>query len=92
MKNSETFFTEKSKIDSTINHSCIQCKVRNLHREGKFVYVGIFDMNERLEKTRKILREKQHLKQLIEEDIRQLERDVQAIEEMIVHCGTKVTS
>ena len=56
------------------------------------MYVGIFDMNERLEKTRKILREKQHLKQLIEEDIRQLEKDVQAIEEMIVHCGTKVTS
>ncbi len=56
------------------------------------MYLGIFDMKERLEKTRKVLREKQHLKQLIEEDIRQLEKDVQALEEMVVYCGTKVTS
>jgi predicted kinase len=49
------------------------------------VYLGVFDMNERLEKTRKMLREKQHLKQLIEEDIRELEKDVQALEEFVVH-------
>jgi len=47
------------------------------------VYVGVFDMNQRLEKTRKILREKQHLKKLIEEDIRELERDVQDLEEIL---------
>ncbi|NGQ95361.1 hypothetical protein G3578_09355 [Brevibacillus sp. SYP-B805] len=53
------------------------------------MYLGVFDMNERLEKTRKMLREKQHLKQLIEEDIRELEKDVQALEEMVVHCSNK---
>jgi hypothetical protein len=53
------------------------------------VYLGVFDMNERLEKTRKMLREKQHLKQLIEEDIRELEKDVQALEEMVVHYPSK---
>lgn len=47
------------------------------------MYVGVFDMNQRLEKTRKILREKQHLKKLIEEDIRELERDVQDLEEIL---------
>jgi len=50
------------------------------------VYVGVFDMNQRLEKTRKILREKQHLKKLIEEDIRELERDVQDLEEILNQC------
>ncbi len=55
----------------------------SLHREGTAVYLGVFDMNQRLEKTRKVLKEKQHLKQLIEEDIRDLEKDVRAIEEML---------
>ncbi|EST53035.1 hypothetical protein T458_19185 [Brevibacillus panacihumi W25] len=50
------------------------------------MYVGVFDMNQRLEKTRKILREKQHLKKLIEEDIRELERDVQDLEEILNQC------
>jgi hypothetical protein len=56
-----------------------------------FVYLGIFDLKERLEKTRKVLREKQHLKQLIEDDIHQLEKDVQSLEKMVVHYD-KVTS
>ncbi|USG67268.1 hypothetical protein NDK47_08340 [Brevibacillus ruminantium] len=46
------------------------------------MYLGVFDMNQRLEQTRKVLREKQHLKKLIEEDIRELEKDVQDLEEM----------
>jgi len=48
------------------------------------LYLGVFDMRQRLEQTRKILREKQHLKKLIEEDIRELEKDVQALEEMLL--------
>ncbi|MGO0062231.1 hypothetical protein ACTID9_19715 [Brevibacillus fluminis] len=40
-------------------------------------------MNHRLEQTRKVLREKQRLMQLIEDDIRELEKDVQALEEMM---------
>ncbi|WP_176560294.1 hypothetical protein [Brevibacillus dissolubilis] len=47
------------------------------------MYLGVFDMKERLEQTRKVLREKQHLKKMIEEDIRDLENDVQMIEEMM---------
>jgi len=54
------------------------------------VYLGVFDMNERLEKTRKMLREKQHLKKLIEEDIRELEKNVQELEQMMIHYSNKV--
>lgn len=66
---------------------CITCKVENLHREGKNVSVGLFDMNKRLEQTRKVLREKQHLKKLIEEDIEELEKDVKELE-AIIHKHT----
>lgn len=75
---------QKEETKKTI---CISCKVENLHREGKRVYVGVFDMNQRLEKTRKVLREKQHLKKLIEEDIRELEKDVQELEKMMNQCA-----
>ncbi|MFD2369298.1 hypothetical protein ACFSO0_04795 [Brevibacillus sp. GCM10020057] len=47
------------------------------------MYLGVFDLNQRLEQTRKILREKQHLKKLIEEDIRELEKDIQDLEAMM---------
>ncbi|WP_429844030.1 hypothetical protein [Brevibacillus sp. FIR094] len=46
------------------------------------MYLGVFDLNQRLEQTRKILREKQHLKKLIEEDIYDLEQDVKELEAM----------
>ncbi|MED4586809.1 hypothetical protein [Brevibacillus choshinensis] len=46
------------------------------------MYLGVFDLNQRLEQTRKVLREKQHLKKLIEEDIHDLEKDVQDLEAM----------
>jgi len=62
---------------------CITCKVENVHREGKAVYLGVFDLNQRLEQTRKILRDKQHLKKLIEEDICDLEKDIQDLEAMV---------
>jgi hypothetical protein len=54
------------------------------------VYLGVFDMNQRLEQTRKVLREKQHLKKLIEEDIRELERDVRELEDMMNAYSNKV--
>mgnify|MGYP001211808336 CR=1 FL=1 len=47
------------------------------------MYAGLFDMNKRLEQTRKVLREKQHLKKLIEEDIQELEKDVEELEAII---------
>lgn len=53
------------------------------------MYLGVFDMNHRLEQTRKVLREKQRLMQLIEDDIRELEKDVQALEEMMGNVTLK---
>ncbi|WP_289142647.1 hypothetical protein [uncultured Brevibacillus sp.] len=46
------------------------------------MYLGVFDLHQRLEQTRKVLREKQHLKKLIEEDIQELEKDVKDLEAM----------
>ncbi|QQE75631.1 hypothetical protein KDJ56_06710 [Brevibacillus composti] len=54
------------------------------------MHLGVFDMNKRLEQTRKVLREKQHLKKLIEEDIRELEDDVKKLEEFTSASANKV--
>ncbi|MEJ8546798.1 hypothetical protein [Brevibacillus borstelensis] len=54
------------------------------------MYLGVFDMNQRLEQTRKVLREKQHLKKLIEEDIRELEKDVKKLEEFASAAANSV--
>lgn len=54
------------------------------------MYLGVFDMNKRLEQTRKVLREKLHLKKLIEEDIRELEKDVQELEAMMKQHATSL--
>lgn len=56
------------------------------------MYLGVFDLNQRLEQTRKILREKQHLKKLIEEDIHDLEKDVQELEAMTTQKEKYATS
>lgn len=54
------------------------------------MYLGVFDMNQRLEQTRKVLREKQQLKKMIEEDIRELEKDIQELEVILNNQSTKV--
>lgn len=56
------------------------------------MYLGVFDLNQRLEQTRKILREKQHLKKLIEEDIQDLEQDVKELEAMTTKQDKYATS
>ncbi|MDC0760094.1 MULTISPECIES: hypothetical protein [Brevibacillus] len=56
------------------------------------MYLGVFDLNQRLEQTRKILREKQHLKKLIEEDICDLEQDVKELEAMTTKQEKYATS
>ncbi|MFC8688689.1 hypothetical protein [Brevibacillus porteri] len=56
------------------------------------MYLGVFDLNQRLEQTRKILREKQHLKKLIEEDICDLEQDVKELEAMTAKQEKYATS
>ncbi|MDN9010981.1 hypothetical protein [Brevibacillus laterosporus] len=50
------------------------------------MYIGVFDMQERLDQTRKMLRDKKHLLKMLEEDIRGLENDVQVLEEMLTTC------
>lgn len=55
------------------------------------MYLGVFDMKQRLEQTRKVLREKQHLKKLIEEDISELEKDVNELEQMVNSFATSNT-
>ncbi|WP_176452429.1 hypothetical protein [Brevibacillus laterosporus] len=55
------------------------------------MYIGVFDMQERLDQTRKMLRDKKHLLKMLEEDVRGLENDVQMLEEMLTTCPS-VTS
>ncbi|QOS99168.1 hypothetical protein JNUCC42_22850 [Brevibacterium sp. JNUCC-42] len=50
------------------------------------MYIGVFDMKERLDQTRKVLRDKKHLLKMLEEDIRGLEDDVQVLEAMLTTC------
>ncbi|WP_232698186.1 hypothetical protein [Brevibacillus daliensis] len=56
------------------------------------MYLGVFDMKDRLEQTRKVLREKQHLLKLLEDDVRELEDDVQALEGMLMATPTKMNA
>jgi len=47
------------------------------------MYIGIFDLQQRLERTRRLLKEKIHLRKLIEDDIKELEEDLKQLEDMI---------
>ncbi|WPS87103.1 hypothetical protein SMD22_21785 [Brevibacillus halotolerans] len=55
------------------------------------MYIGVFDMQERLDQTRKMLRDKKHLLKMLEEDIRGLENDVQVLEEMLTTFPSDTT-
>ncbi|WP_169728846.1 hypothetical protein [Aneurinibacillus terranovensis] len=45
------------------------------------MYLGVFDMEQRVEQMKKLLKEKRRLKELLEDDIREIERDLKALEE-----------
>lgn len=47
------------------------------------MYVGIFDPKQRLEHTRKLLKDKKRLRELLDDDIQELEQSIKDIEEMI---------
>lgn len=51
--------------------------------EGIAMYLGVFDMKERLEQMRKLLKEKRRLKELLEQDIEDIERDIVMIENQL---------
>ncbi|WP_128895208.1 hypothetical protein [Longirhabdus pacifica] len=44
---------------------------------------GVYSVEERLRRTKKMLKEKEHLKHLIQEDVNELEHDVKQLEEML---------
>jgi vacuolar-type H+-ATPase subunit D/Vma8 len=47
------------------------------------MYVGVFDLQKRLEQTRKLLKDKYRLKELLDEDIKELEKSIEDQEAMI---------
>jgi hypothetical protein len=55
----------------------------NVKCGGVAMYLGVFDMGERLEQMRKLLKEKRRLKELLEQDIQQIERDIDKLEKQL---------
>lgn len=51
--------------------------------EGYDMYVGIFDLKQRLEHTKKLLKDKMRLREMLDEDIKELEESIKDIENMI---------
>lgn len=47
------------------------------------MYVGIFDLKQRLDHTRKLLKDKKRLRELLDDDIQELEQSIKDIEDMI---------
>lgn len=47
------------------------------------MYVGIFDLKQRLEHTKKLLKDKMRLREMLDEDIKELEESIKDIENMI---------
>ncbi|WP_167577593.1 hypothetical protein [Ammoniphilus sp. YIM 78166] len=54
------------------------------------MYLGVFDLKQRLEHTRKLLKDKIRLKELLDEDIKELEQSVKDIEDMMSRCDKPV--
>ena len=47
------------------------------------MYVGVFDMKQRMEHVRKLLKDKVRLRELLDDDIKELEQSLKDIEEMM---------
>ncbi|MEW9667737.1 hypothetical protein [Ammoniphilus sp. 3BR4] len=47
------------------------------------MYLGVFDLKQRLEHTRKLLKDKIRLKELLDDDIKELEQSIKDIEDMM---------
>jgi len=47
------------------------------------MYLGVFDLKNRLEHTKRLLNEKVRLKELLEQDIEQLERDLEHLQKIL---------
>lgn len=47
------------------------------------MYVGIFDVNQRMEHTKRLLKDKVRLRELLDDDIKELEQSLKDMEEMM---------
>jgi hypothetical protein len=47
------------------------------------MYLGVFDLKQRLEQTRKLLKDKKRLRELLDEDIKELEQSLQELDNMV---------
>ena len=48
------------------------------------MYVGIFDVEQRMEYMRKFLKDKVRLRELVDDDIKELEQSLKDMEEMMI--------
>lgn len=55
------------------------------------MYVGVFNMEQRLEQMRKLLREKRRLRELLDEDIYSIEKDIKNLEGMVEQNRSSVS-
>ncbi|WP_173427730.1 hypothetical protein [Aneurinibacillus tyrosinisolvens] len=55
------------------------------------MYLGVFDMKERLDQMRKLLKEKKRLCELLEDDIQQIERDIKTLEDRAEDSHSSLT-
>ncbi|HJV45357.1 MAG TPA: hypothetical protein VJ824_06490 [Bacillota bacterium] len=47
------------------------------------MYVGVFDLKHRLEHTKKLLKDKIRLRELLDDDIKELEQSIEDLEGMV---------
>ncbi len=46
------------------------------------MYLGVFDLKQRLEHTKKLLKDKMKLREMLDDDIKELEQNLKDIENM----------
>lgn len=46
------------------------------------MYLGVFDLKQRLEHTRKLLKDKMKLREMLDDDIKELEQNLKDLENM----------
>jgi ferritin-like metal-binding protein YciE len=47
------------------------------------MYLGVFNLEQRLEQMKKLLKEKKRLKEMLDDDIKEIEKDIKNLENMI---------
>ncbi len=55
------------------------------------MYLGVFNLEQRLEQMKKLIKEKKRLKEMLDDDIKGIERDIKSLEGMIENPRKKVT-